>query len=125
MFEIEIGGEKIKAEVSFYTAQLYEAEFSSDIIKDFFGKSDLASPVKLANKGGAAEVVSVDFTKTNWTAAMKALWASVKTADELTPGYYTWVRKCSGVNMWEVQDVLANEIADCFFRAGAAAEEAE
>ena len=34
MFEVSINGKKKMAEVSFYTAQLYESEFRKDIIQD-------------------------------------------------------------------------------------------
>lgn len=120
MFEVEIGGKKVKAEVSFYTAQLYEAEFRADLIKDLFGEQVFSSPVE----SDGENVISIDFTRVNWLATAKALWAAIKTADESTPGYTAWMRATKGLNMWLVSDQLATEVADCFFRAEAPGAEA-
>lgn len=120
MFEVSLGGKSRKAKVTFYTALLYEQEFSRDMLKDFFGVQAIKDPVE--DDGG---VVSVDFTQVNWTAASKALWAALKTADDATEPYSLWVKKASGANMWLVNEQLAAEIADCFFRSEAAGKEAE
>ena len=120
MFEIEIGGETYKAEVSFYTAQLYEAEFQADLIKDFFGIQFNEGPVK---SDDGENIAAIDFTKINWFAATKAMWAALKTADESAPGFQTWLRRTSGANLWLVREQIAVEIADCFFRAEIAGEE--
>lgn len=121
MFEVEIDGKKVTAKVTFYTAQLYEAEFRSDMIKDLFGETSLEPAVTV---DGDDNVLKVDFNKVNWTAMAKVLWAAIKTADESTPGYTSWMKRTSGVNMWLVQEVLGAEVADCFFRAEAAGAEA-
>ena len=112
MFEVSINGEKKKAEVSFYTAQLYEAEFRKDIIQDLFGQQNLSAPVEMDGE----EVVSIDFTKVNWLSVAKVLWAALKTADESTPSYTAWMKATKGLNMWLVQEQLAAEVVDCFFR---------
>ena len=117
MFEFEVNGEKKQAEVSFYTAQLYEAEFQSDLIKDLFGQQDTTPQFEL--DGDA--VVMIDFTKVNWTAAAKALWAACKTADDATPSYSAWMKATKGMNFWLVYELLSAEVADCFFRAEASA----
>lgn len=116
MFKVEIGGKEYEAEVSFYTAQIYEAEFRADIIKDLFGEQDLSSPFELDGD----EVVKIDFTTVNWLAMTKALWAALKTADDSTPGYQVWMKKTSGTNLWVVQELIGAEVADCFFRSPAA-----
>lgn len=113
MFEVEIGGEKVEAEVSFYTAQLYESEFMRDIIQDFFGVQELS----LAEDGSDDTLLSIDFTKINWSATTRVLWAAVKTADDRTPSYATWSRGIAGVNMFTVRNALVEQLADCFFRA--------
>lgn len=113
MFETEIAGKKVKAEVSFYTAQLYETEFRSDLIKDLFGVQDDSTLVEFKGE----EVVRIDFTQINWLATMKVLWAAVKTADDKTPSYTKWMKQTQGVNLWEVRELLSDEIVDCFFRA--------
>jgi len=120
MFEVSINGENKKAEVSFYTAQLYEAEFRKDIIQDLFGQQSLMTPIQMDGE----EVVSIDFTKVNWLSVAKVLWAALKTADDSTPNYTAWMKTTKGLNMWLVQEQLANEVADCFFRAEPAREEA-
>lgn len=113
MFETVIAGKKVKGEVSFYTAQLYEAEFRADLIKDLFGVQDDSTLIEF--KGD--DVVKIDFTKVDWLATMKVLWAAIKTADERTPSYTKWMKQTQGVNLWEVRELLSDEIADCFFRA--------
>lgn len=121
MFEVSIDGKKAKAEVSFHTAVLYEAEFRKDLLKDFFGDALKASEqVELDDD---MNVVGIDFEKINWSAATRALWAALKTADESVPNYYEWSKNTKGVNIWVVRDELAGEVADCFFRADVAEEE--
>ena len=122
MFNVEIDGEKYKAAVTFYTAQLYESEFRSDIIKDFFGVQALSTPIEVGDDGNIA---NIDFTKTNWLAATKVLWAALKTADDSIPGYTQWMKNTAGVNMWLVQDQLGVEVADCFFRSDIAGDNPE
>lgn len=121
MFEIEIDGKKVKAEVSFYTAQLYEAEFQSDLIKDFFGVQFNEGPV---TSDDGETIASIDFTKINWFAATRAMWAAIKTADETAPSFQPWLKSTAGTNLWLVREQIAMEIADCFFRAEAPREEA-
>lgn len=119
MFEVEIDGKKVNAEVTFYTAQLYEAEFRADIIKDLFGEQSLEPQLEM--DGDA--IVKIDFTKVNWLATAKVLWAAIKTADESTPSYTSWMKATKGLNMWLVSELLSAEVADCFFRADFAGAE--
>lgn len=114
MFEVEIDGENVKAEVSFQTALIYEAEFQRDLIKDFFGVST-TDPTVETDEG--ENVVRVDFTKTNWTSTMKLLWAAIKTADPHAPSFTAWMKDTKGVNMWLLNEQLGAEVADCFFRS--------
>ena len=124
MFKVNIDGVETVAEVSFYTAQLYEAEFGSDLIQDLFGKQDDGSGiVEMSGKGDKARVVSIDFTKIGWTGVTKALGAACKTADESVGSYPSWMKEIRGVNMWDVRSQLINEVTDCFFRASAAGED--
>ncbi len=113
MFEVSIDGKTVKGEVTFYTAQLYEAEFRSDIIKDLFGEQDTSPALELDGES----IVRIDFTKVNWFATMKVLWAAIKTADDSTPNYTEWMKRTRGLNLWMVQELLGAEVADCFFRA--------
>lgn len=118
MFEVSINGKQVKAEVTFYTAWLYEAEFGKDLISDFYGVQDL-SPMVSNDEGE----FRVDFTKVNWLAATRALWAAVKTAKATTPAYEEWMRKTQGIDTWLVRQRLDEAIAECFFRSEAAREE--
>ena len=122
MFEVSINGKKVKAEVSFYTATLYEAEFRKDLLKDFFG--DVLKIGEQIEVDDDMNVVNIDFEKINWMAANRVLWAARRTADESAPNYNEWSKKTKGVNLWSARDTLAAEVADCFFRADIAEEEA-
>lgn len=113
-FEFDVNGEKKTAEVTFYTAQLYEAEFMSDIIADLFGSLN-ANDAEFSFEDGA--LVGIDFTKVSWTSVTKALWAAVKTADANTVPYPIWVRGMDGVNLWDVRDALIDAMSECFFRS--------
>ena len=109
MFKVDIDGKQYEAEVTFYTARLYESEFMGDLIQDFFGKQEFTDESNPS--------LFIDFTKINWTATTKVLWAALKTADESTKGYIEWMKASKGMNTFIVRDQLATEIADCFFRA--------
>lgn len=115
MFKVDIDGKQYEAEVTFYTARLYESEFMGDLIQDFFGKQEFTDESNPS--------LFIDFTKINWTATTKVLWAALKTADESTKGYIEWMKASKGMNTFIVRDQLATEIADCFFRAETAEED--
>jgi len=121
MFKVSIDGKQVKADVTFWTAWLYESEFGRDMIGDFYGVQD-TSPI-LSMEGD--ELVKVDFTKVSWMAATRVLWAAVKTASKSTPGYEQWMKGAKGVDTWTLRQQLDEAISDCFFRPGAAEEEAE
>lgn len=119
MFEVTINGKTVKAEMSFYTAWLYESEFQKDMISDFYGVQEL-DPMAGAEDG----TFKVDFTKANWNAAIRVLWAAIKTADETVPPFHQWMRRTSGIDTWTLRQQIDEAIADCFFRAEIAGEEA-
>lgn len=131
MFEIEINGQKKKAEVSFKTAFLYEAEFGKDIIQDFFGvvsdenNSALGFETVKDDSGEEVEVIArIDFTKINWLATIRVLWAAMKTADPSTKPFDAWSSKIDGVDMMGVRIAVAEAMNDCFFRSEAPQKEA-
>ena len=135
MFDVDLDGKKVSAEVSFYTAQLYESEFSSDLVKDIFGSQRdgegefMFESVPVTKEDGTVErvtkIVGIDFTKVGWFEVVRALWAAVKTADPTTPGFAIWAKSTKGTNLWEAREKLVEEIDDCFFRSPAAGEEAQ
>ena len=126
MFTFDMDGEKVTADVSFYTALIYESEFRSDVIQDLFGAVGEDSGEFKFDQGN---LVAIDFTKVSWLSVAKALWSAVKTADPSTPSYKVWMEGANGVNLWEVRDQLLTAFGDCFFRTepaepeGAGAEE--
>lgn len=122
MFTVEIDGVKHEARVSFLTVQLYETEFGADMLKELFGKQgDGNDPIVW--DGDTIE--AIDFTKVNWSVVMKVLWAALKTEDASLPGYSTWAKDVTGVNMWEVRMLVDEAVNDCFFRASASEPEEE
>lgn len=127
MFEVEIDGKTYKAKVTFYTAQLYEMEFRSDLIQDLFGiqTAEQAIEVEVDGDGedSTARIAKIDFTKISWTSVMKVLWAALKTADDTIPNYSEWMRTTSGMNLWTVQELIGDEVSDCYFRSSIAEEE--
>ena len=116
MFKLTVDGKEYEAKVTFYTALLYEQEFGRDMLKDFIGVQTLDDD--------SSGTLSIDFTKVNWTAATKVLWAAMKTASDSTEPDTIWVKKAGGVNMWLINEQLGMEIGDCFFRTEAPGEEA-
>lgn len=124
MFEVIIDGKKVKAEVSFQTAIIYESEFGSDMLQDVMGahKAGEDSIVEFKTVEGSdgesqVEVTGFDFTRVNWGSLLKALWASIKTADPSVSGYTAWANNTRGIDMLELNGIISDEIADCFFRS--------
>lgn len=113
MFTVEFKEGTYDAEVTFYTALLYEQEFSKDMLQDFFGVQGIDGPI--AADGDS--IITIDFTKVNWEASMKALWAAMKTADPSTPSFSEWMKNAKGANLWLIREQLAGEISECFFRS--------
>ena len=120
MFEVSVNGKMVKADVSFYTAWIYENEFHADLISDFYGVQDM-SPIATEGEGG----YKVDFTKVNWMAATRVLWAAIKTVSASAPSYGAWMKKTRGIDSYTLRQQLDEAIADCFFRPEAGGEEAE
>lgn len=108
MVEIEIDGEKRQAIASVLTLTLYEQEFGKGLIEDLFGK------VKASTK---EDDVVLDFTTTDWTAMMRALWACLKTADDSVPCFAQWQREATGLSVFDVSALLNREFSGAFFRA--------
>ena len=129
MFEVNIDGKKVKAEVSFQTPLIYENEFGGDLLQDVMGvhkagEDSIVEYKTVEGEDGEAEVevTGFDFTRVNWGSLLKALWASIKTADPSVSGYQVWAGKARGIDMLELNGVLSDEIADCFFRSSASGE---
>lgn len=113
-----------------YTTVLYEQEFKSDIIKDIFGRIDLRHAASNFDESG--NVVVIDYTIDDWNAELRALWALLKTAYEVSkrngekrkrvPGFTEWVM---GIGPIDFHAISRDVVAECergFFRAGASEE---
>lgn len=120
MFEVSIDGKKVKADVTFYTAWLYEAEFQSKLIQDYMDGQEYDE----ATDGEGNPIAIVKFESIDWMTMTKILWAAIKTVKDSTPPYEQWMRKASGANLWDARADLDAAITDCFFRAETAGEEA-
>ena len=125
---IEIGdyGE-VEAVATAYTLVLYEQEFGGrDLIADVFGRHE--------GKGDGSAVV-VDFTSENWLAELRAVWAMVRTAYDLSydrgdaapndkpKPFREWVKGVGKLDMRLLSVALVTECMDGFFHSGAAASE--
>lgn len=125
LIDIDGSGE-VEITATLYTLVIYEQEFHSDLIKDVFGN---------AGDGGSSDKKLFDFTTDNWGAEVKALWAMLKTANELAddrgeiapkdrvPQFRKWVKGIGKVNMKSISDAVFIESMDGFFHSGAAASE--
>ena len=120
MFEVVVNGKKTKAEVTFYTAWIYEAEFQSKLIQDYMGGQEFD---EVGDENGSS-IAIVKFDSIDWLTMTRVLWAAIKTAKDSTPSYEQWIRKAGGSNLWEARASLDEAITDCFFRSEAAGEEA-
>lgn len=121
------GTGEVEILANMYTLLVYEQEFHSDLIKDVFGKHQIQKDDET--------VLTIDYTQENWFEETKALWAMVKTANDLandrgevapvdrTPSYERWMRTIGKVNMREVANAVLEEAVSGFFRTGASDSE--
>lgn len=88
----------------------YEQQFGGDLIKDLFGKVEVSED---------SDDVIVDFTKTEWTTCVKALWAAEKGLNPSTPGFRQWCRENPKPDMNIVTDAVCTVAVEDFFHTGA------
>lgn len=144
LFDIDGTGEK-EYVASVYTMMLYEQEFGSSLIKDFYGKvsqsddSDVVTAAFVKEKMSdalpdgktlpkttvtlidkafpASKNSTVDFTKTNWEAALQVMWAMAKTADDSIPSWKKWAAALGPINLGDVVVFVMGETQRGLFRA--------
>ena len=114
-----------------YTLLIYEQEFKRDMIKDVFGRIDLRKAALNYDKDG--NPVVMDYTMDDWNAELRALWALLRTAQELAtrkgekrdavPSFQKWVMDTGAIDMQLVSNAVVEECQRGFFRAGAAASD--
>ena len=123
-----------------WTFVLYEQEFRdesgkpADMIADVMGKVVVSSDdILTVNDDGAFVTVVEDYTRFDWGATIRALWAMLRTASDIAdskgqatariPSYELWSRsllECEP-DMQVVRHDVAQELQRGLFRAGAAA----
>ena len=120
------------------TCMIYEQEFvndkneriTGDLIADTIGKVTLSSSDILhVTDDGTYITTVIDYTKVNWNAIFRALWAMLKTAQENSdskdaiPGFTTWQSQLVSYepDMKELAHVVQQELMRGLFRSGAAA----
>lgn len=143
MATVDIGTGPLEFRCTAWTCVVYEQEFLSDkyegvtgdIIRDavgklVVGKDDLGYRL---DENGDVEVVIFNYTHEDWNVLRRALWAMLKTQDDIltdkgvqhqkVPSYKEWCRTLLEVepDMREVSMAVGNELQRGLFRAGAAA----
>ena len=125
------------------TLTIYEQAFHSDpyekvtgdLIADVLGKQRITeeSMGLEFDKDGQIVAITADFTTDNWGAEWRALWAMLKTQDEIdtkhqveherVPSYKQWDSDNAEAepDMRAVSEAVCNELYRGLFRAGAAA----
>lgn len=118
--EIE-GYGKVEAVATAYTLAVYEQEFGGDLIKELFGRTEIAE--------GDGDGSVIDFTNENWLVDIKALYAMVRTnydikaaAGDAAPNdrpkpFTDWVRSIGRVNMQRISEAVVGEALNGFFHA--------
>lgn len=86
---------------SVLTCVIYEQEFGTDMIQDFFNRIDIKR-----EQEDEDIIVSLDFTQTPWTAYMKVIWAGMKAADDSTPPFMVWAKETTELELLETKEEL-------------------
>ena len=142
MASIDYGAGERQFRCTALTCMIYEHEFVSDenpkitgdLIADTIGKVTVSSSdiLHVTDEGNYVTTV-IDYTKVNWQAIYRALWAMLRTEMEIArqngepvaniPAYRAWEHElltCEP-DMHELTRAVQNELMRGLFRAGAAA----
>lgn len=111
MTTFKIGDKEYPIACGAWTPVLYEQEFGKDMIQDVFGRISFGQDDVVKD----GEVFVMNFTNTNWTASIRALWACLKTADDSVDPFEIWVKKQGSLDMDEIQNYVATEVVKQFF----------
>lgn len=139
IFEIEYGGSTHKAAAGLDTLTIYEQAFGSDLIQDVFGVvnvtvGDIKESVRrqgIEGENGEKPddeiLLTIDYTKTNWTMLVRALWACVKSYNSEIPTFETWSKETEGLDLASLNQTMLPVFNEVFFpaRSGDAAKEAD
>lgn len=125
--KVDYGAGEKELLFSGWTLVLYEQQFGGDLIQDLFGKvevrkSDVETALRNVGVDEAPEredddpvLFTSDYTQTNWTAILKALWAGLKTADDALPGFTQWSRGLGAIDLGQLQKEIVPEAMRMFF----------
>lgn len=125
-----------------WTQVIYEQEFHSDdndaitgdLIADVMGKMFVTSEdLIVANDDGVFARTVIDYTRINWNAIRRGMWAMLRTAKEIAddehrdapdvPSFRSWEKsllKCE-CDMNDIATLVMSELQRGLFRTGAAA----
>lgn len=151
LFDIDGSGER-EYVASAYTMMIYEQEFGGSLIKDVYGKVRLdgddedvvtadfvrerlesalpegrkltkAMQALVERAFPAQRSRYLDFTRSNWDANMKAMWAMARTADAAAggtsvPSFKKWMASLGPINLGAISQFVADETQRGLFRAG-------
>lgn len=110
--------------ISAAAAMEYEQQFGRDIVQDLFGRVEVtAEQLADALGEGDGEVLTMDFTQTNWTACIRALWAGERAVDARTPGFDEWCRERPRPDLNAVSNAVLMDATEAFFHDGAGGSE--
>ena len=96
---------------SVHTLMVYEQEFGSDLIQDFYKTVEIRE-----NKKKEGVIATLDFRNVNWTALTRVLWAGVKTANDATPSFKDWAKTTGELNLLELNNEIVPLVERAFFR---------
>lgn len=115
--KIDYGQGEKEIIASAYTLVLYEQEFKSDLIADYFGDQTMRrSDLEMEDED---VLFTLRFSDTRFAQVPKVLWACLKAADEFgIPPFREWSKSITGIDLIEVNNELAALVGKAFFRAG-------
>lgn len=141
MATVDYGAGEVEFECTAWTQVVYEQEFcndpnpnvTGDMTADVMGRLIVSSKdVITVTEDGALEA-TLDYTRDNRPATMRALWAMMRTSEDIArdegrkvphvPSYEEWTKsllRCEP-DMREISLAVGNELQRGLFRAGAAA----
>lgn len=141
MATIDYGMGEREFRCTYRTLTIYEHEFRdvdgnpADLISDVMGKVRMSADetgIEIDDDGNITAVI-IDYTRDNWNAQKRALWAMLKTAEAIAnrrgvdvehiPSYKEWdesLLECEP-DLREISLAVGNELQRGLFRSGAAA----
>ena len=125
-YDYDGSGVERELDATAYTLMVYEQEFKSGLIEDVFGRISIPEDTD--------GMVVADYTRDNWVAYTRALWAMLRSASDRlasegkphdeVPSFKAWAMYATNLNLAKVSyDLVMGEIQRRFFRSGAIANE--